>query len=121
MIRPRPLSNEMVEILKKYPIAFSKDQFVFKNPRTDTHYSTDVLRRIWNKAIKKAAVKINIHQGARHSFASQAVNRGVDINLISRALGHTNIKTTMRYAHVNTETLRQVQRPENKVRKLNFK
>lgn len=73
----------------------------------DTHY--------------KADVKINIHQGGRHSFASQAANRGVDINLILRVIGHANIKTTMRYAHVNTDTLRQAQKTENKARKLNFK
>lgn len=42
----------------------------------------------------------------RHSFASALVQNDVDIYLVSALLGHASVKTTQRYAHLNTEGLR---------------
>ncbi|TGY51365.1 tyrosine-type recombinase/integrase, partial [Parabacteroides distasonis] len=41
---------------------------------------------------------------ARHTFAVFALNNGVPMEVVSKMLGHTNIKTTQIYAKVlNTE------------------
>lgn len=42
----------------------------------------------------------------RHSAASAMVNAGVDLYAVGRVLGHASHKTTMRYAHLNDDTLR---------------
>ncbi len=47
---------------------------------------------------------VRIHD-FRHSFASFLVNGGRSIYEVGRLLGHTQIKTTMRYAHLSDETL----------------
>ena len=36
----------------------------------------------------------------RHSFTSQVVSAGVPLKALQEPLGHTDIKTTMRYAHL---------------------
>ena len=36
----------------------------------------------------------------RNTFASQLVQKGVDVYKVSKWLGHSNITTTMRYAHL---------------------
>jgi hypothetical protein len=50
----------------------------------------------------EAAVK----QVLRHSFASRLVQGGVSILTVSKLLGHSDVKTTMRYAHLHDANLR---------------
>ncbi|WP_456305539.1 tyrosine-type recombinase/integrase [Gluconobacter cerevisiae] len=38
----------------------------------------------------------------RHSFASDALQLGADLTMIGRLLGHTQVQTTARYAHLKT-------------------
>ena len=41
----------------------------------------------------------------RHSFASLLINSGRSLYEVQKLLGHTQIKTTQRYAHFSPETL----------------
>jgi integrase len=43
----------------------------------------------------------------RHSFASTLANRGVDLYVIGKLLGHRRVETTRRYAHLVDGTLRE--------------
>ena len=47
---------------------------------------------------------LRIHD-LRHSFASFLVNGGRSIYEVQKILGHTQIRTTLRYAHLSQETL----------------
>ena len=42
----------------------------------------------------------------RHSFASAMMNMGMTLDDVKEMLGHANIKTTERYAHLSRERLR---------------
>jgi integrase len=42
----------------------------------------------------------------RHSYASYLVSSGVSLHIVGRLLGHTQPQTTMRYAHLQDEALR---------------
>ena len=44
---------------------------------------------------------------ARHSFATLCLSHGVTMESVSKMLGHTNLKTTQRYAKVLQSTIRQ--------------
>ena len=41
----------------------------------------------------------------RHSFASFLVNKGVSIYVVQKLLGHSQMRTTQRYAHLAQDTL----------------
>jgi len=46
----------------------------------------------------------------RHTFATDMMNKGVDLRLIQEFLGHRNIATTQIYTHVTNKQLRDVHR-----------
>src|ERR1019366_4467035 len=48
---------------------------------------------------------VRIHD-LRHSYASHLVSNGVSLHIVGKLLGHTQASTTMRYAHLQDETLR---------------
>lgn len=62
-----------------------------------------------NDKLKRWILKAGISKKAslhnfRHSYATLLLNKGADIFTVSKMLGHKNIKTTMIYAKVLTET-----------------
>ena len=44
----------------------------------------------------------------RHSFATNLLNKGVDIRMVQEFLGHQNIATTQVYTHVTSKKLREI-------------
>jgi hypothetical protein len=48
---------------------------------------------------------VRIHD-CRHSFASFLINANVPISVVSKALGHSSIAMSQRYAHIEHQTVR---------------
>jgi integrase len=64
------------------------------------------LQRPWRRLRKRAGLEdVRIHD-LRHSFASDALALGEDLTMIGKLLGHTQIQTTARYAHLKTDPVR---------------
>jgi len=82
------------------------EAFVFNN-REGKPYKHRHLVKIWETACKKLGVKIPL-KCTRHSAASQAINRGVGLDIISKACGHSTIEVTKRYASMNVTLLKAV-------------
>jgi len=56
-------------------------------------------RRAFEKACKRAKIdRLRFHD-LRHSAATRMIESGVNIVAVSKILGHSDIRTTMRYAH----------------------
>lgn len=77
--------------------------WTFANPKTGkplvSFFSS------WNKVRKAVGLSdVRIHD-LRHTFASFLVNNGRSIYEVQRILGHTQIKTTERYAHLSQDSL----------------
>ncbi len=69
-------------------------------PRSD-------LNRPWALVSKRAGLKgVRLHD-LRHTFASYGAAGGLGLPVIGALLGHTNPKTTQRYAHVGSDPLRR--------------
>ena len=86
------------------------DGWVFTNQYGKPHGENWATRK-WNAALEKAGISnLTLYQGTRHSLASQAGNRGVDIHIISKILGHSTLEQTKRYTHLAVNSLRQAQR-----------
>jgi len=63
------------------------------------------------KNMTRICKKLNIRKIGwhvlRHTFASRLANNGVSMKVIQELLGHSDITTTMRYAHLSPITLRE--------------
>lgn len=101
--RPRyvPISKGVITLLASIPR--NDCSYVFANPKTKLPYVS--IFNGWNTARKQAGLaEVRIHD-LRHSFASFLINGGRSIYEVKRILGHTQIKTTQRYAHLSHDTL----------------
>lgn len=102
--RPRyvPLSSGVINLLAHVPHD-DHNPWVFPNPKTGKPYIS--IFGSWNTARQAAGLgEVRIHD-LRHSFASFLVNAGRSLYEVQRILGHTQIKTTQRYAHLSHDTL----------------
>ncbi|CDN95788.1 MULTISPECIES: tyrosine-type recombinase/integrase [Agrobacterium] len=64
------------------------------------------MQKPWRRLRKRAGLDdLRIHD-LRHSFASDALQLGEDLTMIGRLLGHTQVQTTARYAHLKTDPIR---------------
>jgi integrase len=64
------------------------------------------LQPFWQRVRARAGVKdVRIHD-LRHTFASTAVASGQGLPMIGKLLGHTQVQTTARYAHLAADPVR---------------
>ena len=65
------------------------------------------LQKSWRRIRAKAGLEdVRIHD-LRHTFASHAIMNGTPLAVVSKLLGHSQIATTMRYAHLADKELLQ--------------
>jgi integrase len=113
--REIPLSPDMISLLKELrPKSAKPDSYVFLIKNTTKSHNW--IRRELIKTAQIAGIQdlTKVHT-LRHTFASQLVMAGVDLTTVSRLMGHTDITTTMIYAHLAPDHL------ANAVTKLSFK
>jgi site-specific recombinase XerD len=75
-----------------------ESQFVFPASNGDSHFQGT--ERIWAKVKERAGFpNLRLHD-LRHSFASMGLARGDALPVIGAILGHADVNTTKRYAHL---------------------
>ncbi len=99
-VRTIPLCPQAIDCFNKYVEAYcpniEQDTFVFLsekgNPISLQHLNKKLKQALSNAGIKK---NISLH-GLRHTGISYMIRKGVDVALISRTAGHSDISTTTR-------------------------
>lgn len=102
--RPRtvPMSDGVVSVLYSVP-RMAGTAYVFPNPGTGKPFIS--IYYAWDTVRKRAGLKdVRMHD-LRHSFASILINSGRSLYEVQHLLGHTQVKTTERYAHLQQGTL----------------
>ncbi len=67
-------------------------------------------RRVMLEAMRATGLKFKPNEALRHAFGTGAANRGIDIERVGHYLGHTDPRTTRRYAKLAGEGLVDVPR-----------
>jgi integrase len=105
-----PLSPYFLSMMERLCKNKLPKAFVFTN-EFGKPFSNESLEGAWNNGKKKAELghlKTPLYQGTKHSWGTQAVNDGIDLNLIQGAMGHSTPEVTKRYARLKAEGLRAV-------------
>jgi integrase len=113
-----PLGERAMKVLKERKEARNPESpYVFYDPDTLTNW-TD-LKKSFQSAVKntvKEAIRLKLDTAGldgfvfhdlRHSFVSHLVMSGVPITTVKELAGHRRIATTMRYAHLDPNTLKK--------------
>lgn len=99
-----PLNQEALSTLKQWVKQREElscdSNLLFPNSK-DGEWST--LRKKWGTLLKSANINKFRWHDMRHHFASRLVMAGVDLNTVRELLGHSDIKMTLRYAHLAPE------------------
>jgi integrase len=98
-----PLCKEAVTVLSTWrrQCSLPSDGLIF--PGRDGRPLT-WMRTAWVKLLGEAKIEKFRWHDLRHHFASRLVMAGVDLNTVRELLGHKDIKTTLRYAHLCPRT-----------------
>ena len=76
------------------------EEFVFPSPRRDGHLTRQAIGDVCRKWGRAAGFHVHPHQ-LRHSHATQAIRRGVDVFTLQVTLGHSSSATTGHYVAAN--------------------
>jgi integrase len=101
-LRAVPLNETAMEVLLSLPTR-DKHEYVFVNSKTDRPYTT--ISKQFGRIRKRAKVPFFRIHDARHTYAALLASSGVSLWTISTLLGHQNVATTTRYAHLTTKAL----------------
>jgi len=104
--RPRsvPLSTDLADALRRHRGEAGDDDLVFSGENGGYH-RPDHFRRVLVRTAKGLGLRKHVHPHMlRHTFASHAMMRGVPVQVIQKWLGHANITTIERYAHLRPDT-----------------
>ena len=95
--RAVPLNSQARRILERQPRGESP--FVFPSPRDPARPRSRELA-LWDRVRRETGLDdVRLHD-LRHTMASHAVMNGVPVPVVSRLLGHSNMRMTLRYAHL---------------------
>lgn len=97
-----PMNDIVSMTLKLWQEQTGKERgLIFPNPLTGKPYTN--CDSSWNALLKEAKIENYRWHDMRHDFASRLVMKGVDLNTVRELLGHSDLKMTMRYAHLAPE------------------
>jgi site-specific recombinase XerD len=93
-------------ILRAYALEYKPKEFLFEGQHAGAAYSVRSAQEVLQAAKRKAGIiKPGSIHALRHSFATHLLDKGTDVVMIQKLLGHNDLKTTLRYLHVTNRDL----------------
>ncbi len=106
-IRTIRLAKEMVELLAKMKEA-TQSEWMFPSPvKEDAPRDPSAVYRRFQLILERANCKKVRFHDLRHTFATMAIENGMDVKTLSAMIGHVSAETTLDiYSHI-TDTMQQ--------------
>ena len=103
-IRTIPIPEILLHKLK----SFQSNDNTYLLTNTADYIEPRMYQRHFKSYLEACSIKDNNFHTIRHTFATMAIAKGVDIKTVSILLGHTDVSFTMkRYVHPNMEHKRE--------------
>ncbi len=110
-----PFSPRVKEVIVRYLEIFdekyagnSKNSFIFVAPNGNKIYPKAVYRIVRKYLDMVTTIDKRSPHVLRHTFATQMLNNGADINAIKEILGHSSLAATQVYTHNTIEKLKNI-------------
>ena len=105
------LSPVALNLLREYWKIYKVKEWLFET-KPNQHISSRMAQHIFKDALRKTGInkQVGIHS-LRHSFATHLLEQGVSLPIIQQLLGHTSLKTTSIYLHVQQYSVFAVKSP----------
>lgn len=108
------LSPVLLVMLREYAQTYKPDKkgYLFEGNTKNSPYNARSLQEVLYDAKKAAGViKPGSIHSLRHSFATHLIEKGTDVTMIQKLLGHNDLKTTMIYLHTSNKDLLRIISP----------
>jgi site-specific recombinase XerD len=88
------------------------ERWLFPGRRQGQHLTYRQLSRLFHESAAAAGItkRVSLHS-LRHSFATDLLDRGINIRYIQTLLGHAKLETTARYMRVATGRISAIDSP----------
>lgn len=98
-MRKIPLPKFLLKMCKEN-MQYCANENCYLISGTNTPIDPRVYQKLYKKVLESAGVKYRKFHAIRHTFATRALELGIDIKTLSEILGHSNVSITLNiYAH----------------------
>ena len=94
-----PINSTLRRIFLEQRLKAGSSNYVFLSTKGSPYKRHDSLKQSYAGACKRAYIEGLRFHDLRHTAATRMIESGASIVAVSRILGHSDLKTTMRYAH----------------------
>jgi site-specific recombinase XerD len=106
-----PISDELYStIIQLYDLEEfnnSPERYLFSSAKFQRYHKNFISKK-FKDYLRKASLPEKYHfHCLRHTFITNLIKNGVNLNYVKELAGHTDINTTMGYIHIETEDLRE--------------
>ena len=107
------LGQSLLALLRQYyQKARPKGEYLFPGYKPHRPICTTAVNQVLRKVVRQAGLskKVTMHT-FRHCFATHLMEAGTDIRILQVLLGHSSIRTTLRYTHITDRLVQKLVSP----------
>jgi integrase/recombinase XerD len=107
------LGESLLDLLRQYyQKARPQGEYLFPGYNPQRPICTTAVSQVLRKVVRQTGLtkKVSMHT-LRHCFATHLLEAGTDIRILQVLLGHSSIRTTLRYTHITDRLLQKLVSP----------
>ena len=97
-----PINSVLRKLLLEQRLKSGGNEYIFLSPTGNPYKRHDSIKGAYERLCKKAGITGLRFHDLRHTAATRMIEAGASIVAVSKILGHSDIKMTMRYTHPDT-------------------